>query len=230
LRCSVWIRTARTSLVIDTGPDFRLQALRYRIPRLDGVLYTHHHFDHVMGLDDLRPFNYLQEGPIPLYASPASAAALRQMFRYIFLDPPVPGIPNVYLGEITGPFEVGDLQILPVPVWHGPVPVLGFRIGRFAYVTDVSRIPEESWPLLEGLEVLILGALRYRPHPMHFSIAEAVETARRLGVPRTYLVHLTHDVLHAEAEARLPPEVQPAYDGLELHMPWPDPISLEVGR
>ncbi|MCS7083303.1 MAG: MBL fold metallo-hydrolase [Bacteroidota bacterium] len=220
LRCSAWVRTARTSLLIDTGPDFRLQALRYGIPRIDAVLYTHHHFDHVMGLDELRAFNYLQPDPIPLYASPEAASMLRHMFRYVFLDPPMPGIPKVQLNEIIGPFRIGELDIQPIPVWHGPISVLGFRIGPFAYVTDVSQIPEQSLPLLEGLEVLVLGALRYRPHPMHFSIHEAVSAARRLGAKQTYLIHLTHEVLHAEAEADLPEFVQPAYDGLELRIPW----------
>ncbi|HLT46335.1 MAG TPA: MBL fold metallo-hydrolase [Rubricoccaceae bacterium] len=224
LRCAAYV-VAETDagpvhLVIDTGPDFRQQALRYGVAAVDAVLVTHHHFDHVVGLDDLRPFFFGNHRAIPVYASPTTAAVLRRMFGYIFCDGTYPGISNLDLEEVAAPFEVasrahgGRVTVTPIPALHGGLPVYGYRVGRFAYLTDVNAVPEESLALLEGLDVLVLDALRREPHPTHFTIGEAVEVARRIGARETHLVHMTHSVLHAETEARLPEGVHLAYDGL----------------
>lgn len=210
---------------IDAGPDFRLQALREGLRRVDAVLFTHHHFDHVVGLDDLRPFLFDNRAPIPCYAPPATAAVLGRSFAYIFSDGSYPGVPRLALHEVTGPFEVASryvpeaaVEVLPVEVFHGDLPMVGYRIGAFAYLTDVSRIPEASFARLEGLEVLVLDALRHEPHPTHFTLAEAVAAARRIGARRTYFIHMTHSVLHAEEDAALPEGIHLAYDGLSFEV------------
>ena len=226
LRCAAYVvadtEAGPIHLVIDTGPDFRQQALRYGVGAVDAVLVTHHHFDHVVGLDDLRPFFFGNPRAIPVYASPATAEVLRRMFGYIFCDGTYPGISRLDLVEVEGPFEVasrahaGRVTVTPIPALHGDLPVYGYRVGRFAYLTDVSAVPDESLALLDGLDVLVLDALRWEPHPTHFSFEEAVETARRIGARETYLVHMTHSVLHAETDARLPEGVRLAHDGLVL--------------
>jgi phosphoribosyl 1,2-cyclic phosphate phosphodiesterase len=214
-------------LVVDTGPDFRQQALAGGVARVDAVLYTHAHFDHVVGADDLRPFLFDNRTPIPCYADAASAAALRRMLGYIFADGSYPGVARLGLHEVApdAPFVVRSryvpeaaVEVTPVPALHGDLPVLGFRVGALAYLTDVSAVPEASVELLGGLDVLVLDGLRLEPHPTHLSIPEAVELARRIGARRTYLVHMTHSVLHAEVEAALPPEVRLGYDGLTLEV------------
>ena len=208
-------------LVIDTGPDFRQQALTYGIDAVDAVLVTHHHFDHVVGLDDLRPFLFHNRHPIPCYARANTAAVLRRMFGYIFADGSYPGVPDLALHEVDGPFDVPGryepgrtVHVVPVPVTHGDLPLFGYRIGRFAYLTDTSHIPEASYALLGDLDVLVLDALRHEPHPTHFTFDEAVAAARRIGARRTYFIHMTHSVLHAEEDARLPEGVRLGYDGL----------------
>lgn len=220
-RCACLVRVGGLHLVIDTGPDFRRQALREGLGRVDAVLFTHHHFDHVAGVDDLRPFLFENRRPIPCYARPDTAAVLRRMFGYIFDDGTYPGVPDLALHEVTGAFDVAgryepglSVRVVPVEVFHGDMPLYGYRIGRFAYLTDTSRIPEASYAQLAGLDVLVLDALRRAPHPTHFSIDEAVAAARRIGARRTYLIHLTHSVLHAEEEARLPEGIRLGYDGL----------------
>ncbi len=210
--------------VIDTGPDFRQQALRHAIPRVDAVLFTHHHFDHVVGIDDLRPYFFDNRAPIPCYADAGTAATLRQMFQYIF-DRTYPGASLLELHEVEGPFTVrgryepaAAVEVVPLRAFHGALPVLGYRIGRFAYLTDVSRVPEETLAQLDGLDVLVLDALRRTPHPTHFSIGEAVAVAERVGARQTYFTHMTHNVLHAEEDALLEREAGPTvalgYDGL----------------
>ena len=227
LRCSCLIQTSTLTVIIDTGPDFRMQALTNHLTRLDAVLYTHHHFDHVMGIDDLRPFCTRISRPLPCYASPQTAHFLRQMFQYIFEDGSYPGVPRLELQEITRPFEINgrynqqeQLQIIPIPVFHGKTPILGYRIGGVAYLTDTSFIPEESFQWLQGLDVLILDALRYRPHPTHFTIDQAVATAQRIGAKETYFIHMSHDILHAETEQQLPPGIHLGYDNLKLTIPY----------
>lgn len=220
-RPSIYLETNRTRVLVDTSTDLRLQALAHNIRRVDAILFTHSHADHVMGLDDVRRFNQMQGGAISCYAGAETIANLRQMFGYVF-NPPKQiggGLPQLVLREIDGPFSIGDLDVVPVPVWHGKLPVLGFRVGSFAYLTDCNRIPEESWPLLTsdgGVRTLILDALRHRPHSTHFSLSEACDVARRLGADRTYFTHICHDLGHAATNAQLPAGMQLAYDGLVL--------------
>jgi phosphoribosyl 1,2-cyclic phosphate phosphodiesterase len=207
------------TLLVDTPTELREQCLRYGLSRVDGVLYTHAHADHVFGLDDLRIFNFRQRRDIPCYGSAATMVSLRRTFWYAFEDGQEGGgKPRLELLEIDGPFEVAGTTVVPVPVLHGDLEVLGYRLGRFAYVTDCSHIPEPSYQLLAGVEILILGALRYHPHPTHFSIAEAVAAARRVGARRTYFTHLAHDVDHARLQVQLPPGVELGYDGLVLEL------------
>lgn len=220
-RPSIYIETDTTKVLVDTSTDLRMQALTYGVRRVDAIVFTHSHADHVMGLDDVRRYNQMQGGAIPCYASADTIGSLRQMFSYVF-DPPRQvggGLPQLVLHEIAGPWSIGDLELTPVPLWHGTLPVLGFRIGAFAYLTDCNRIPDESWALLTrdgGVTTLILDALRRRPHSTHFSVDEAVAVAERLGVERTYFTHISHDLGHATTNAQLPRGVELAYDGLVL--------------
>jgi phosphoribosyl 1,2-cyclic phosphate phosphodiesterase len=207
-----------SSILVDASPDLRSQALRYGLTRVDALLFTHSHADHIMGLDDLRAFNYLQRAVIPCFGDPATIADVRRAFAYVFDPSPTPGggVPQLVTFHLGGPFCLGGATIVPVPVMHGPRPILGYRVGRFAYLTDCNAIPGASWPLIEGIEVLVLDALRDRPHPTHFTVAEAVDTARRIGAARTYLTHMTHDLRHEPTSARLPDGIELAYDGLTL--------------
>jgi len=219
LRPGVRIDLPDGTIVVDTSPDFREQALRFRIERVDAVLYTHPHADHVFGLDDLRVFNFLQRASIPCYGSETTIARLRQIFSYVFEEGQEGGgKPRLDLEVVAEPFEVLGERVVPVPVWHGTMPVLGYRIGRFALVTDVNRIPAESFPRLEGLDLLILSALRRRPHPTHFSIDEAIEIAARVGAKRTVLTHIAHEVEHGELLRELPAGVEPGHDGLVVEL------------
>ena len=215
-RTSIYIRQGQTCLLVDTSPELRLQCLANDVRRVDAVLFTHHHIDHVAGLDDLRRFNWIQNGPIPLYGLPATLERLATMFEYVFdPDPAYPSaIPQLSRYAIDGPLVIGDCAITPIPLLHGRLPVLGFRIGAFAYCTDVSEIPAASWPLLEGLEVLVLDALRRRPHPTHFNLEQAVEHARRIGARQTYFTHIAHELGHAETNAALPTGMALVHDGL----------------
>jgi phosphoribosyl 1,2-cyclic phosphate phosphodiesterase len=205
--------------VIDTTPDFRAQALREDLDRLDAVLFTHSHADHILGLDDVRPFYFRQQKPIPIYADAYCMKEIRRTFKYIFDgDYPYGGVARLDPHLIDGPFEVEGLKIVPVPVLHGNLSILGFRINGVAYLTDVSEIPESSYALLEGLEVLILDALRPRPHPTHLTVEQALSVMERLKVPRGYCTHIAHELSHEETNARLPSHVRLAYDGLRLEV------------
>ena len=225
LRPSLSVETANTCVLVDAGPDLRAQALRHRLTRVDALLFTHAHADHILGMDDVRRFNALREaqhlpGTMPCYGDAATLEDIRRMFSYVF-DPATPkggGLPQLDLRLIDGPFAVGELDVRPVPLHHGKRPILGFRFGSFAYLTDCNRIPDASWPLLEGLDVLVLDALRIRPHPTHFSLDEAVAIAARVGAPRTFFTHMCHDLLHAATDARLPAGMALAYDGLVLEL------------
>jgi phosphoribosyl 1,2-cyclic phosphate phosphodiesterase len=225
-RCACYVRVGDMGLLVDTGPDFRQQALREDVDRIDAVCYTHHHFDHVVGLDDLRPFFFDNRRTMPCYTHPDTAAVLRRNYDYIFGSDPYPGAANVEIRVADGPFEVpsryddaAPVAVDPILLYHGEMPVYGYRIGGFAYLTDVSRIPEPSYEGLQDVDVLVLDALRPRSHPTHFSFEEAVATARRIGARETYFVHMTHSVRHAEANARLPDDIQLAYDGLTVEVP-----------
>lgn len=207
------------TVVVDTSPDFREQSLRFGIDRVDAVLYTHPHADHVFGLDDLRPFNFRQKAKIPCYGSAATLARLRQIFAYVFeAGEEGGGKPRLDLIEVDAPFELLGETVIPVPVAHGSMSVFGFRIGPFAVVTDVHFIPEESFARLAGVEVLVLSALRYRPHPTHFNIDQAIAAAARVGARRTLFTHIAHDVEHAALERALPAGVEVGFDGLAVEL------------
>lgn len=208
------------AVLVDTPTDLREQLLRFGLPRLDAVLFTHPHADHIFGLDDIRIFNFRQRAAIPCYGSEETLRAIRRAFAYVF-EPTQEGggKPQLDLIPVREPFELLGHTVVPVPVWHGSMEVYGYRIGRFAYVTDTNLIPETSFRLLAGVEILILDALRYRPHSTHFSVGEAMEAAARIGARRTWLTHLTHDVDYGAPAVPLAPGVEFAYDGLVLDIP-----------
>lgn len=215
MRPGLRLETAGVSLVIDTSPDFREQALRFGIDRVDAVLYTHSHADHVFGLDDLRIFNFRQRGSIPCFGSAETMGRMRQIFTYVFEGGQEGGgKPRLELVPVRAPFDLLGLRVVPIPVRHGEMEVFGYRIGRFACVTDVNFIPEESLELLVGVELLVLSALRYRPHPTHFSLSEAIAVAQRIGARRTLLTHIAHDVDHSRLELPLPEGIELGHDGL----------------
>ena len=218
LRQSVKIEANGKHFLIDTTPDLRLQLLRAPIPRLDFILFTHSHSDHLMGLDDIRPFNFRQREAVHAFANPHTAKAIRRAFSYIWNDTQIGGgKPQLDLHEIDGPFTHEGIDIVPIPVRHGDWTILGFRLGDFAYITDTNGIPEESLALLEGVDTLALDGLRPTPkHPTHFTIDEAVAVAQRIGARMTYLIHLTHEVDHETVEKTLPENVRLAWDGMEL--------------
>jgi phosphoribosyl 1,2-cyclic phosphate phosphodiesterase len=221
LRPSVYVHVpGGPAVLIDTATDLRQQALAHDLARVDAILFTHSHADHVMGFDDVRRFNVVRRGPIPAYADARTRADLERMFEYVFHPPQEHGggLPQVELHTIDGPFTIGGLDICPVTIFHGRRPILGYRIGGFAYLTDCSRIPDESWPLLESLDVLVLDALRHRPHPTHYSVAEALEVSARLAPARTYFTHICHDLPHAATNAALPAGVELAFDGLTIEV------------
>ena len=216
-RTSVRVETDNEqSLLIDAGPDLRAQALAFDVRRVDAILFTHGHSDHILGLDDVRRFNAMQRGSMPCYGDPMTLRDIRRTFAYVF-DAATPrggGLPQLDLYEVAGTFCFGRQEVIPVPIFHGDRAILGYRLGGFAYLTDCSRIPESSWPLLEGLDLLVLDALREARHPTHFSLTEAVEAARRIAPRRTCFTHMCHDLAHAATCARLPEGVELAYDGL----------------
>jgi len=206
------------AILIDTSTDLRMQALTQGVTKVDAILFTHSHADHIMGMDEVRRFNAVKGGPIPAYADERTAADLRRTFSYVF-DPPKEkggGIPQVSLSTITSRFNVGSVGVEPVPIFHGSRPILGFRVGSFAYLTDCNRLTDEAWSILEGVDTLILGALRHRPHPTHFTVAEALEVVARLEPRLTYLTHICHDLPHAETNRSLPAGVELSYDGLSF--------------
>jgi phosphoribosyl 1,2-cyclic phosphate phosphodiesterase len=218
LRQSVKIEMEGKHFLIDTTPDLRLQLLREPIPRLDFILYTHSHADHLMGLDDVRPFNFRQRESIHAFASPMTAKAIRRAFSYIWSDSQLGGgKPQIELHEVESAFAHDGIDILPIPVHHGDWTILGYRIGPFAYITDTNGIPDASLALLEGVDTLALDGLRPSPrHPTHFTIDEAVAVAQRIAPRMTYLIHLTHEVDHETVEATLPHDVRLAWDGMRL--------------
>jgi phosphoribosyl 1,2-cyclic phosphate phosphodiesterase len=219
-RPSVLLEFDGRAVVIDTAPDFREQALRAGLSRLDAVVFTHAHADHVMGLDDVRVFYFKQQVPIPIYADAQCMASIQRIFKYIFDQTyPYGGIAKLDPHVIDGPFELWGAVLTPVPVLHGNLPVLGFRFGRAAYVTDFSTIPETTLPLLEGLDLLILDALRHKPHPTHSNLEQSLALVSRLRPRRAFFTHIAHELPHSETNAQLPEHVQLAYDGLSVEVP-----------
>ena len=215
-RSSLLLKEGDVSVVIDTGPEFRLQALRSHITLLDAVFYTHNHADHMNGIDDLRVFS--ETSPLNVYGPPQVLADIRQRFPYaVGNNPWRGGLPQLVLHDVPiGGISVGPMTFVPIPLIHGCREVYGYRIGSFAYLTDCKEIPESSLPLLDGLEVLVLDGLRYKPHPTHMSIDEAVRSARIIDAGVTYITHLNHRVDHEELDAYLPETMHPAHDGLQL--------------
>ena len=208
--------------LIDTGPELRLQSIACGLQRVDAVLFTHHHADHVAGLDDLRRFNWLMQTALPCYGRADTLAVIRRMFRYAFEDDPdYPSHkPDLHLVPVAeGPLELFGRTIVPIPLLHGSLPVLGYRFGRVAYCTDCNAIPERSLELLRDLDVLILDALRRRPHPTHFNLEQAIVMAQRIGARRTLFTHIAHELHHATVSAELPAGMELAYDGQILEVP-----------
>jgi phosphoribosyl 1,2-cyclic phosphate phosphodiesterase len=203
-------------ILVDTAPELRLQCVAQGVRRIDAVLYTHAHTDHVVGLDDLRRFNYLAGASLNAYGSPATLARVRQMFDYAFTDDPnYPSAkPRLAAVEVTGPFELLGRPVTPIPYLHGTTSVFGYRIGNVAYCPDCSFIPEASRALLSGLDILVLDGLRRRPHPTHFNLEQAIAEAGRIGARRTYFTHIAHELGHAQASAELPAGMELAWDGL----------------
>jgi phosphoribosyl 1,2-cyclic phosphate phosphodiesterase len=219
LRPSIYLEIpGRAGILVDTTPDLRQQALTHGLMRVDAVLFTHSHADHILGLDELRRFNVMQAAAIPCYADPHAWTSIRRTFYYVFDGMPREGggIPRIDAHEITGPFTAAGIRIVPVPLWHGRDAILGFRLGDFAYLTDCSAIPDASWPLVAGVDTLVIDALRDEKHSTHFTVAEALAAIARIGPRRAYLTHMNHDLAHAETNARLPAGVELAYDGLVL--------------
>lgn len=217
LRPSILIQFDDGAVVlVDAGPDLREQALTHRIGRVDAILFTHGHADHILGLDDVRRFNVLQRRSMPCLGDERTIADIRQTFAYAFNPATAKGggLPQLMTRIIGGPFCIGDHEIVPVPLFHGQREILGFRAGGFAYLTDCSRIPESSFALLESLDLLVIDALRHRPHPTHFSLEEAIDASRRIAAKRTLFTHMCHDLPHGETSAALPASMQLAYDGL----------------
>ena len=224
LRPSILISTPDRNIVIDTTPDFRAQVLRAGIRRLDAIVYTHGHADHILGLDDVRPFNYHQGGRIPIYASRPAFATIERVFAYVFDNRERKTyVPQLEVNLIDdAPFDVLGLRFEPIPLTHGKDTIFGYRFGSVAYLTDHSEIPESSLDRLRGLDVLFLDALRHRPHPTHSTVEASIATARRVEPKRTYFTHMCHDVGHAATQASLPPGIFLAYDGLEIDVASPD--------
>jgi phosphoribosyl 1,2-cyclic phosphate phosphodiesterase len=221
-RCSAVVQTGGKTILIDTTPDMRTQFLRNPFERLDAVLFTHDHADHMFGMDDLRRFSASQDERIPVYGNNAMIARLQNVFGYAFGDGKEgrirKGIPNVEGYVVNSPFFIDNLKVIPIPLIHGKMNVLGYRIGNFAYCTDVSEIPASSYPLLEGLEVLVLDALRERPHFTHFSIEQAMTEAKKIKAKNTYFTHMNHNVDHDKHSHLLEASMQFAYDGLLLEI------------
>jgi len=220
LRSSVYIEISGKSFVIDTGPDFRQQMLREGVQKLDAVIFTHGHKDHTAGLDDVRAYNFKQNSHMPVYGVKAVLEQLKTEYYYAFSGEKYPGIPQLQLHELDGSnFSIQGVEVTPLPVKHMHLPVLGFRIGNFSYITDANFIPDESLEKLRGTRVLVLNALQREKHISHFNLAEAVEMAGKIGAEKTYLTHISHKLgLHQVVERELPDNIALAYDGLSIEV------------
>lgn len=220
LRCSIWVQTPEASIIIDTGPDFRTQMLRAKVKRVDAVLFTHAHKDHLAGLDDVRAYNFIDNKPMPVYATEETQIVLRKEYSYIFENASYPGVPQITLNTINGsdPIYINGLKIIPIRVLHYKLEVLGFRIGNFTYITDVNYIAPEELAKTAHSDVLVLTALRHEKHISHYTLAEAIEVACSAeGIKNVYFTHISHQLgLHDEVSATLPPHMFLAYDGLTI--------------
>lgn len=221
LRSSIWIDTPEASIVIDSGPDFRYQMLRANVRRLDALIFTHGHKDHVAGMDDIRAYNYFQKKPVDVYATEETQQVIRREFPYIFENKDYPGIPQINLHTINAhdPFYVNGLKIIPIRVLHYKLEVLGFRIGDFTYITDANFIAPEELEKAKGSKVFVLNALRHEPHISHFTFKEAIEVTEKVGATQTYFTHISHQLgLHKVLNEQLPPHMQLAYDGQTIDL------------
>ncbi len=220
LRSSILVQSSTTTIVVDSGPDFRQQMLRHDVKKLDAVVFTHSHKDHIAGLDDVRAYNYFQQSPMNIYATEFTLGRIRTEFDYAFTGFKYPGAPSITTHVIdTKSFLVGDVLIEPIPAWHLKMPVLGFRFGDFAYLTDLNRIEEPSKQKIKGSKVLVLNALRHEKHISHFTLQEAIDLADELAIPTTYFTHLSHQMgLYGLIEAQLPRGRHLSYDGLEIYV------------
>lgn len=218
LRSSILVQSAQTTLVIDTTPDFRFQMLRESVKKLDSVLFTHPHKDHIAGLDDIRAYNFFQQQPINIFANEMTIKALHREFHYIFADFKYPGIPDVIINPIeSNTFWVGDIPITPIKVYHLNMPVLGFRMGDFTYITDANKIEKGELEKIKGSKILVINALRKKPHISHFNLEEACELIKNINIPTGYLTHISHQMgLHEEVSKELPEGIHLAYDGLKI--------------
>ncbi len=221
LRSSILVQSALTTLVVDTTPDFRYQMLRAGVKKMDGILYTHPHKDHIAGMDDVRAFNFFNDAAVNVYANALTQKALKNEFHYVFAEHKYPGIPDIVLNDIdTDVFMVGDIPVQPIKVWHLHMPVLGFRFGSFTYITDANRIDEEEKKKILGSEIIVLNALRAKKHISHFNLQEAVELADELKIPGAYFTHISHQLgLHETVNQQLPINRRLAYDMKQLLLP-----------
>lgn len=220
LRTSIHIEVRGKSFVVDAGPDFRQQMLRESVDRLDALLFTHSHRDHTAGLDDVRAYNYMQQSDMPVYGTTPTLDQLRIEYAYAFHPNAYPGLPRINLVTIDDqPFNIDGIKITPLPVMHLKLPVLGFRIGNFSYITDANFIPAETFQRLEGTETLVLNALQHEPHVSHFNLAEALKAVETIAPKKAYLTHISHKMgLHGEVDPKLPENVSLAFDGLKLEL------------
>lgn len=218
LRSSILVQSPTTTIVVDTTPDFRYQMLRANVRKLDAVIFTHPHKDHLAGLDDVRAYNFFQHRAMDLYANEMTQEAIVREFPYVFADTRYPGIPELRLNRIhEEAFTIGDIDIIPIQVWHMKMPVLGFRFGNFTYITDANRIEDHQREKIRGSGQIVLNALRHEKHLSHFSLNEAIDEVRHLGVPRAWFTHISHQLgKYADINPTLPPGMQLAHDGLTL--------------
>lgn len=220
LRSSILVESTTTSFVIDTTPDFRYQMLRINNKKLDAVLFTHPHKDHIAGMDDVRAYNYIQQKPMEVYANELTVEALKREYYYIFSEKKYPGIPQINLHTISEkPFFIGDIKVVPILVWHLNLPVYGYRINDFTYITDANRIDELEKDKIRGSKILVLNALRKEKHISHFTLGEATDLVNELNIPQAYFTHISHQLgLHKKINTELPKHIKLAYDGLTLHI------------
>ena len=220
LRTSILVESATTTIVVDTTPDFRYQMLRINNTKLDAVLFTHPHKDHIAGLDDIRAYNFFQQKPMDVYANILTAEALKREFAYVFADKKYPGIPQINLQTIDETdFEIGDINVQPFTVWHHKMPVFGFRFGNFTYITDANKIEEQGKEKIKGSDVIVLNALRNEHHISHFNLKEAIALVQEMKIPNAYFTHISHQLgKHDDVEKNLPQHIHLGYDGLTLNI------------